>query len=153
MSFTSGTFSSVTSPAVSSEAAIAGNAEFFAPLILTRPLRRGPPVILSLSIFPLSGLAGLPVKNQFPGHECLHDPESPVQNRNVRICAGLEHAFPFEFKRFARIKRQPENGFLNRPVCPIDKVPKRNILSERASGKPAFSITTDAVDNIHRIGP
>src|SRR6266704_2765476 len=85
MSFTSGTFSSVTSPAVSSEAAIAGNAEFFAPLILTRPLRRGPPVILSLSIFPLSGLAGLPVKNQFPGHECLHDPESPVQNRNAGI--------------------------------------------------------------------
>jgi hypothetical protein len=37
MSFTSGRFSSVTSSAVSSEAAIAGKAEFFAPLMCTLP--------------------------------------------------------------------------------------------------------------------
>src|SRR5262249_35885197 len=57
MSFTKGMFSSVISPCVRSEAAIAGNAEFLAPLIRTVPSRGLPPVILSLSILQRRGLA------------------------------------------------------------------------------------------------
>jgi hypothetical protein len=50
MSRTFGILCSVTGSAVSSPAAIAGSAEFFAPLMLTVPCSGFPPRILNLSI-------------------------------------------------------------------------------------------------------
>src|SRR5258705_4892044 len=50
MSRTIGTLCSLTTSAVSREAAIAGNAEFFAPLIATVPRSGCPPVIRNLSM-------------------------------------------------------------------------------------------------------